>query len=171
MKPHKERFRRSKRRWFIKVFGKALVILNMHKCNGGLRKLTEEKLLQNTYKCPSWKCLLKAENATGFAFAWATEGCCQVCLMSERGDEMEQRGLLCPRRAWESKDLCSGEHNSPCGHLHCLWKWWLQRGLKHGLRSWPVHTIILHISHMLPLGYVWFWLTLWEFYHIYQCII
>lgn len=33
---------------------------------------------------------------------------------------------------------------------------WLQRGLKHGLRSWPVHAIILHISHMLLLEFVWF---------------
>lgn len=98
MKPHKERLGRNKRRWFIKVFEKALVILNMHRCKEGLRKLTEEKLLQNTYKCLSWKCLLKAENVTGFAFAWATEGCCQVYLMSERGDEMGQRGLLGP---WE----------------------------------------------------------------------
>lgn len=73
-------------------------------------------------------------------------------LMSERGDEMGQRMPVSlgepgiPRAQVSTMALVAT--SIICGNG------WLQRGLKHGCRSWPVHTIILDISRIL-LEYVW----------------
>lgn len=43
--------------------------------------------------------------------------------MLSEGMKWGKEDSCVPGRGWESKDLCSGEHNGPRGHFHCLWKW------------------------------------------------
>lgn len=95
----------------------------MHRCKGGLNKLMEEKLLQNTYNAHAEEVYWKWKMSLVLHSHKQQKDIVRCVWRVGEGKKWGKGGCCAPWEGLGNQRPMFGEQNAPHWHLHCSWKW------------------------------------------------